>query len=169
MTIIYIAVLIGSSIATFFFLQHYHYLNHKPTLKNVIKHLEQIQIKEKELERMSEGDVEAIIVKHLGKTFPDIQCQYSIELNKRSRQKIDIDIGKGQLGIEVKLAKTLKNINERNRLIGQVLFYQQIRYQKGNLLVLIVGLKSLENHIQILTLKDMISKEGNNFFYLKAV
>jgi hypothetical protein len=52
--------------------------------------------------------------------------------------KIDIDLGNGRVGVEVKLAESLLKAAEAHRLIGQAVYYQKRRYQ-DNLIVAVVG------------------------------
>jgi hypothetical protein len=51
--------------------------------------------------------------------------------------KVDIDIEE-TFGIEIKLAKDLKNASQIHRLIGQAIYYQRRKY-KDFLIVLIIG------------------------------
>ncbi len=77
--------------------------------------------------------------------------------------KCDLDIGDGQVGIELKLANQLSTTNIE-RLLGQVLYYSKRTY-KENLIVLVVGLEK-EYDQKVRELKNIIEEQKVKFYYL---
>lgn len=107
----------------------------QPTKDEVITHLRRLSIPSRKLR--AEADAEWVIGEHLGNAFEDVVPQYNI--GGYLGLKIDIDIGNGKVGVEVKLADSLlKSASEIHRLIGQSIYYQRKRYM-GNLVVAIAG------------------------------
>lgn len=88
---------------------------------------------------------------HLGDVFEDVMPQYNI--GGYLGLKIDIDVGNGKVGVEVKLADSL-SASEIHRLIGQAIYYQKKRYG-DDLIVSIAGLRE--------DLNDPILKETCSF------
>jgi hypothetical protein len=82
------------------------------------------------------------------------------------REKIDLDIGNGKVGIELKLARKLKSRNEVNRLIGQTTMYKNRKYSQNNLIILLVGNTQTYQQPYVQELKQVIEKEAL-FFYMK--
>ncbi len=79
--------------------------------------------------------------------------------------KVDIDLGDGQVGIELKLAKELKdNASNIERLFGQVIYYSKRRY-KDKLIVLIVGTEN-ENNQVIKEIEKFVTELNVYFHYL---
>lgn len=112
------------------------------TKQTVLDHLKQLIVPRRKLS--NETVAMDAIGDHLAKAFEDVVPQYNI--GGYLGLKIDIDVGNGGLGIEVKLAESLlRSTAEIHRLIGQVIYYQKKRYG-DNLLVSIVGLREELDH-----------------------
>ena len=79
---------------------------------------------------------QADIAAFLHLRFDDVSEQYS--LGGYFALKIDFDIGNGKIGVELKMAESLRNPGETQRLIGQAIYYRQRRYG-DNLIVGVVG------------------------------
>jgi hypothetical protein len=88
----------------------------------------------------TEKRIQQQLDKYLKSKFVNVVREYGIEgLNGL---KIDFDIGKGKVGIEIKLANSLFKSAGLQRLVGQLEDYIEGKYNKGNLIVLVFG----ENH-----------------------
>ena len=106
-----------------------------PTKENVLAQLREVRIPSRALR--TEADVEEVIADSLAPRFQAVSQQYSV--GGMLGLKIDLDIGDGQVGVELKLADSiLGNTNEFHRLIGQAVYYDHRRY-KGNLILCVVG------------------------------
>jgi len=76
----------------------------------------------------------------LRKVFSEVAHQVSV--GGFVGDRIDIDLGSGAVGVEVKLAKALnESASETYRGIGQAVIYQHVRYSKS-LIVAIVGTRT---------------------------
>jgi hypothetical protein len=83
-----------------------------------------------------ESDAEVYLANILDRSFAQIALQYSI--GGYLGTKIDIDLGDGKVGIEVKLSSSLSKSTEVHRMLGQAFHYDRRRY-RGNLIVAVVG------------------------------
>lgn len=83
-----------------------------------------------------EYEAHAEIASNLESLFEDVFFEYNI--GGYFGMKIDLDIGNGKVGVEVKLADSLFKAAESTRLIGQAVYYQRRRYGE-NLIVAVVG------------------------------
>ena len=120
------------------------------TKQAVLDHLQQLIVPRRKLS--NEIVAMDVIGDHLAKVFEDVVSQYNI--GGYLGLKIDLDIGNGGTGIEVKLADSLlRSTAEIHRLIGQAIYYQKKRYG-NNLLVSIVGLR---DELDAPTLKETYS------------
>ncbi|TAF63846.1 MAG: hypothetical protein EAZ55_12700 [Cytophagales bacterium] len=139
----------------------------KPTHHNILQTLQLVKIPAEQYANASEAIIEEQIIKTLQKKFNPIQRQFSVSDNHRlKRERIDVDLAEGAFGIEIKLAKTLKDSNERHRLLGQIQLYQKRRYHQKNLLVVIVGDEKMSQDPKIQELRNMIEANHCYFFYL---
>ena len=89
-------------------------------------------------EDLTERKIQSELYKYLSSKYETVTTEYSLEGKNISR--IDIDIGDGNAGIELKIAKKLiNNAQSTDRLVGQLKKYYQKRYKNGNLFLIIVG------------------------------
>jgi hypothetical protein len=127
----------------------------KPTHNNVLKILDDLEILVK---IKTEAQAEDIVSEYLEESFDIVARQYHLEGFRG--QKIDIDIGRGSVGVEVKLAKSLlENIGEVYRCIGQAVVYLDKQY-KDNLILVIVGTEKEIHHHEIDEITDILSDLG---------
>ena len=116
----------------------------------------------------TEKNVERLISEHLLKYFDDVFTQYNV--GGYLGLKIDIDIGNGNFGIELKLASSLKKSVEVQRLLGQTIYYKKRKYDNDNLLILIVGDEKNQRELIIKEVTDFIVDELDvDVLYFKAV
>ncbi len=131
------------------------------SVSHVVETLDNIEIKRSQY--TTEKNVESILAKALDIAYGKVHRQYSI--GGYLALKVDLDIGDGQVGIEIKLAKEL-NTTSIERLFGQVLYYSKRTY-KSNLIVLIVGTD--KEYTQVLKeVESIIEEQGITFYYLKV-
>lgn len=126
----------------------------------VFEKLENLQVKRAQY--TDEKKVEKIIFDQLDVLYKDkVHRQYNIQ--GFLGLKCDLDIGDGQVGIELKLANQLTT-STIERLLGQVLYYSKRTY-KENLIVIVVGLEK-EFDQKLRELKSIIEEQNTKFFYL---
>jgi hypothetical protein len=107
----------------------------EPTKEAVLACLREIKPLKRRIR--SEGDFEEAVADYLGPKFRSVAQQYAV--GGYLGLKIDLDIGNGQVGVELKLAASLANSTaEFHRLIGQAFYYRFRRY-KDNLIVAVAG------------------------------
>jgi len=126
----------------------------------VYEKLENLEVKKAQY--TDEKKVEKIIYEQLDVLYKDkVHRQYNIQ--GFLGLKCDLDIGDGQVGIELKLANQL-HTTTIERLLGQVLYYSKRTY-KENLIVIVVGLEK-EYDQKLRELKNIIEEQNAKFFYL---
>jgi hypothetical protein len=133
------------------------------SFENVITVLENLVVLKRRLS--SEADLERFIAVQLAYVFgkEKVSTQYSV--GGFLALKTDIDIGNGQVGIELKVADNL-GATDMQRLIGQVIYYRK-RFYNNNLLVFIAGRNSISSHLT--ELKGFIEELGIKVIYCQAV
>ena len=106
-----------------------------PTLDVVLKELANVVLPKRRVQ--TEADANFLLCGLLAPKFEAVAEQYSV--GGFLGLRIDLDIGNGSVGIEIKLADSLlSGTAEMQRLLGQVVFYSHRRY-KDSLVVAIVG------------------------------
>ena len=107
----------------------------KPTGKEtVISVLKDLKVPRRKA-RNEEGARDEL-ASNLKMHFEDVVIEYNI--GGYFGLRIDLDIGNGKFGIEVKLAEAIATAVEAHRLIGQAVYYQKRRYG-DNLAIAVVG------------------------------
>jgi len=162
-------ILSATAGTTYYIKKEYDKKRNQANITNVLRILRRIWIIKNKLPNYQENIVEAYLVRRLSKYFGNIETQKNIGGRKGAREKIDIDIENGKVGIELKLAKSLKNSNERNRLLGQLDLYLTRKYTVKNLLLVIVGEEAEEKSLVIKELIEIIRQKNITFFYLKVI
>ena len=157
-----VVLLSVSAAITFYFLNQYERSKRLTTARNVLQVIQKFSVSEKKLGKASEKQVEQWLAQKLTHYFSEVNTQFSMG----GREKIDLDIGSGKVGIELKLAHKLKSRNEVNRLIGQTTMYKSRKYNQNNLIILLVGNTKTYDDPNVQELKQIIEKEAL-FFYLK--
>jgi hypothetical protein len=105
-----------------------------PTVDTVAEVLRTIVVprREAQVEEDAEWFIDSILDQH----FTPVAHQYSI--GGYLGTKIDVDLGNGTVGVEIKLAASLSKSTEVHRMLGQAYHYDRRRYS-GNLIVAVVG------------------------------
>ncbi len=135
------------------------------TSRNVIRVLRKSFKQKGFSEEESESEVEQKIATCLSGHFDAVQSQAPLGGRAQARERIDLDLGPGKVGIEIKLARFLRKSNERNRLIGQVELYLNRKYRPENLIVLIVGPAPLHQDPALYELRDILLKKRVRYVY----
>jgi len=168
----YFIIFIITFATTLYTLKWYRKYQKRPSISNIIKAIKEVNINKDFFFLMKEKEIEEMIAEKLRMKFAktNVNTQYPLSEERQigARERIDIDINEGKLGIEIKLARSLQRSNERNRLIGQLAFYQNRKYNQNNLLVVIIGRKNkLDNKITQ-ELKNIIEQNNIKFLTLKV-
>ncbi len=129
----------------------------------VIDFLIKIELPKKTLS--SERELENFLFKKLSAKFPKIDRQKG--LDSSNGMKIDIDLGHGEIGIEIKLAEQLVgNASKRKEAIGQLVQYRKM-YETD--LILIVGGKKTEGLSPLLReVQENTKSVGARYIFLSA-
>jgi hypothetical protein len=106
----------------------------EPTRDAVISVIRDIRVprRKTDYEANAQAHIEAVVKPR----FAMARGQYSV--GGYLGQKIDLDVGNGRVGVEIKLATALLKSNEAQRLIGQLVYYAKKRYGT-NLVAVVVG------------------------------
>ena len=109
------------------------------TSENFIDELKKFEMKEipERKQGFTENDVQIQLDKFFKKHFETVHREYALE--GVNTKKIDFDLGKGKLGIEVKLAREIIKEGSWDRALGQISKYAKKKYTENNLIVLIAG------------------------------
>jgi hypothetical protein len=132
---------------------------HPETVVNAINSLEI-----KKTLYVNEKKVEDFICAELDKEIGKAHQQYNI--GGYLGLRIDIDMGDGQVGIELKLAKELNTTNIE-RLFGQVIYYSK-RVYKDRLIVVIVGTDKEYTNV-VKEVEKFINELGVRFVYKRIM
>ncbi|MFN0151695.1 MAG: hypothetical protein ACKVU1_13405 [bacterium] len=107
----------------------------EPTFPAVVEYLGRLELGWRRIR--DEADAEAAIEAALRREFSRVSTQYSV--GGYLGYRIDIDLGDGAIGVEVKLADSIVNASsETYRTIGQAVVYDRRKY-KGKVIVAIAG------------------------------
>lgn len=132
--------------------------NREVTVDEVMDVLEEIQISPHQVK--TEKNVETIIVEALRKVFDGVHGHLGL--------KSDIDIGNGEVGIELKLASALQGSAAAvQRLFGQAIFYSKRCYNE-DLLVVIVGAPKFKKEPSMNEIMDFLEDIGINVLFIET-
>ncbi len=133
------------------------------SIENLKTALENLVINKRRL--TSENDLEKFVTDQLAIFFgkEKIHRQYSV--GGFLALKTDIDVGNGQVGIELKIADHL-SATDMQRLIGQVVYYKK-RFYNTNLLLLIASKSTINSTTK--ELADFIEELGTTVIFTSAI
>jgi hypothetical protein len=112
-----------------------------------------------------EADLERFICIELAQIFGKEQIHNQYSVGGFLALKTDIDVGNGQVGIELKISDHLA-ATDMQRLIGQAIYYKK-RFYKNNLIVLIASRSSINSTTK--ELKEFIEELGITVLFKQAL
>ena len=131
------------------------------TVNDVIKVLDEISISPNQIK--TEKTVENLFVKELRLEFEGVHQQYNV--GGYLGLKSDIDIGNGDVGIELKLASSLnRSAANIQRLFGQAIYYQKRLYE-NDLIVVIVGTSKYKDEPFMVEIMEFLEDLGITVYY----
>jgi len=133
------------------------------SFQNVRSALENLVIGKRRL--ASESDLEKFLSDQLSLIFGKEQVHRQYSVGGFLALKADIDVGNGQVGIELKIADKL-GATDMQRIIGQVIYYKK-RFYNSNLIILIASKSSISSTIK--ELKDFIEELGVTVVFVTAI
>lgn len=134
------------------------------SLDSVLEILEGINLSPNQLK--SEKTVEKLIASELASEFGanNVHQQYSIP--GYFGMKVDLDIGDGEVGVELKLASALDNsVANVQRLFGQAIYYKKRQYGES-LIIAIVGNSKLQEKPFMQEIKKHLNEIGVEYVYI---
>ena len=141
----------------------------KVSVNRLMKDLKKLTlVKESRLKfGYTEKSIQAQLDKQLRSTYESVQKEYGLEGNNAT--KIDFNIGRGRVGIEVKLAKSVFKSSELQRLVGQLKDYTDAKFDNKNLIVLVAGEEHhLTDRVQLDKVKQRVDDEEAHFIFLEV-
>lgn len=134
------------------------------SLNSVIGVLQEIEISPNQIK--SEKTIENLIARELSDEFGanNVHQQYSIP--GYFGMKVDIDVGDGKIGIELKLASSLDNsVANVQLLFGQAIYYYERQYQE-NLIVAVIGNEKLGDKPFMQEIERLLNDINVGFVYI---
>ncbi len=113
----------------------------------------------------SEADFEKLVTEQLANIFGKERVHRQYSVGGFLALKTDIDVGNGQVGIELKIADNLR-ATDMQRLIGQMVYYKR-RFYNNNLLLFIVSKSTISPTIK--ELKDFVEELGTTVVFTTAI
>lgn len=136
------------------------------TVSRVLEILDGYKVKSETPETITEAQIQKQLFDYLNKHFVHVMREQGIE--NVNALKIDFDIGRGKVGIEVKLARALFKSASLQRLVGQMDDYIENKYDDKNLIVAVFGtteeskergyLKNIQEKIEAVEAKYLFLK-----------
>lgn len=136
------------------------------TTERVLETLQGFKPKYKSDGTVTEGEIQKQLFSYLIKYYVHVKREHGVE--GANALKVDFDIGRGAVGIEVKLAKSLFKSASLHRLIGQMDDYTNNKYNEKNLIILVIG-SSEEAKEQVLlsNIEEKIEEAEAEYLFLK--
>lgn len=138
-------------------------------LNDVITWIKSCKIKNNYYLKHKEDFLRDVLFEHLMKYIPRGQIQKEYPLGTKFNLRIDIDLFMESFGIEIKKRSSLKNKGESERAIGQAYLYLRKRYNKNNLIFLVIGEKNDDKDDIVLELKKFIEELNVYFVFLEVI
>ena len=114
----------------------------------------------------TEKDIEKQLENHFKKIYQHVTTQHGVE--GTNAKAIDFDIGRGKVGIELKLAQEVIKEGGNDRLLGQVIKYKTRKYNASNLIVAIVGFEDEMRQTALSDLEDFLIEQKVELSFLNA-
>jgi hypothetical protein len=113
----------------------------------------------------AEVDFEKFVAEQLAEIYGKERVHRQYSVGGFLALKTDIDIGNGQVGIELKIADNL-NATDMQRLIGQMIYYKR-RFYNNNLLLFIVSKSTINSTTKELI--DFVEELGTAVIFSTAI
>jgi len=133
------------------------------TKDDLIAILENLVIPKRKL--TTEQDLEKFISDQLAAIFGKEKVHRQYSVGGFLALKTDIDVGNGQVGIEIKLSEKL-TATDMQRMIGQVVYYKK-RYYNENLIAFLVSRQMMNATIS--ELKEFMEELGVTVVFNRAI
>lgn len=134
--------------------------------KNVVNCLKNftVEINPKLKDGYTEKSIQNQLKKHLLQQYVHVVSEYVIE--GINATKINFDIGNGQVGLELKIAKSVFKTANLQRLAGQIEDYQKYKYDSKNLIVAVFGEKiHTDDRVMLKRVKEKVEDKNVKFVY----
>ena len=112
----------------------------------------------------TEKDVQNELETFFHKCFETVYREYTLE--GFNAKQIDFDLGKGKVGIEVKLAREAIKEANWDRALGQLGKYAKKKYTDDNLIVLIAGTEKEKDSQKLKEFQKDIEENGVKYTYV---
>jgi hypothetical protein len=129
-------------------------------VEKVLKEIETFSSSVKSL--TAEWDLETELHKHLKEKFHTVERQFY--LGGAKALKIDLDIGNGRIGVELKLASKLVDSAEKHRFIGQMLDYTSKRYKPENFILVVAGSREIRDEVSLREIRGFVQQKSKFYF-----
>lgn len=116
----------------------------------------------------TEREIETQLLKHLQETFQSVVRQAPLTDKDVKTRVIDLDVGRGRVGIELKIAHEVVKGDNTGELFRQLDEYRKRRYDKANVIVAIAGFEEHRRDIRMRDIEKETIKRGHKFTYLNA-
>lgn len=139
------------------------------TLNKVLSALSdfKLQLVEGRKYGFSELDVEKQMENFCKEIFEHVTRQHGV--GGTNSKNIDLDIGRGRVGIEIKLAKEVIKEGGNDRLIGQVIKYKSRQYRDNNLIIIVAGMKEEERETSLSDLRDFLNEQKVHYLFFSPI
>ncbi|MBS9770540.1 MAG: hypothetical protein J7F05_08650 [Trichodesmium erythraeum GBRTRLIN201] len=115
----------------------------------------------------TEKSIQKQLCDYLREYYEHVNTEYGI--GGLNAIKIDIDVGEGKVGIELKLASKLFKTSEFNRLAGQLRQYTNSKYDEDNLILGIIGTKDDRKETSwIRQIKDLAEEYEAEVYFIEV-
>lgn len=137
------------------------------TIDRILNELNEFRMKAnpKRKDGFTEKDVQDELEKFFNKHFETVHREYALEGS--SVKKIDFDLGDGNIGIEVKLAREILKEGEWDRAIGQINKYIKKKYGDGKLIVLVAGYEDEKDKSRLREFEADVENQDAIFTFFK--
>lgn len=143
--------------------------DNKVSLKRLIKDLKKLELRKEARLKYGyrESSIQVQLDKQLRTIYESVQREYRLESN--NGLSIDFNIGRGKVGIEVKLANSVFKSAGLQRLVGQLKDYTDAKFDNRNLIVLVAGDKHhLDDRVRLDKVRQRVEDEGACFVFLEV-
>ena len=115
----------------------------------------------------TEASIQKQLFSYLNSHFVHVNREQGVE--GINGLKIDFDIGRGKVGLEVKLARSLFKAGGIHRLSGQLVDYSKNKYSDKNLIIAVFGTKDEgAQRVYLSDIQEKIEAQRAKYIFLKV-